>query len=162
MIKKVVNATLLIMSGTILGIFLTAKKTEKILGILGANNAKSKALYEMLKKWITLKAEKKGICSYLEEKGYSTVAIYGISDIGEILLEELINENVVVKYAIDRNAAYIKTTVDVLAPDDDLPVADVVIVTAITFFDEIKSNLKTKIQCPILSLEEILDELLQQ
>ena len=33
---------------------------------------------------------------------------------------------------------------------------DAVVVTAITFFDEIREELTTKIGCPIVSLEDIL------
>ena len=40
--------------------------------------------------------------------------------------------------------------------DDLLEEVDAVIVTAISFIDEIESTLSTKISCPIISLEDIL------
>ena len=43
--------------------------------------------------------------------------------------------------------------------DDTFPKVDAVVVTAITFFDEIKMELSKKLECPIISLEEILYEL---
>ena len=42
--------------------------------------------------------------------------------------------------------------------EDDLAVVDSVVVTAITFFDEIEEQLLQKMDCPILSLEDILYE----
>jgi len=42
--------------------------------------------------------------------------------------------------------------------DDSLEDVDVVIVTAITFFDEIETKLSEKLDCPIISLEDILYE----
>ena len=48
--------------------------------------------------------------------------------------------------------------VDVVTPEDVLEPVDVVVVTAIYYFDEIEENLSGKIQCPIVSLEDILYE----
>ncbi len=45
-----------------------------------------------------------------------------------------------------------------ISPEDELPDVDAVIVTAITFFDEIEEKLTEKISCPVLSLEDILYE----
>ena len=42
--------------------------------------------------------------------------------------------------------------------EDDLKPVDAIVVTAITFFDEIKEKLSEKIDCPIISLEDILYE----
>ena len=47
---------------------------------------------------------------------------------------------------------------DVVSVDDNLEVVDAVVVTAVTFFDEIQEKLSAKMDCPILSLEDILYE----
>ena len=44
----------------------------------------------------------------------------------------------------------------VVAPDSDLGEVDAVVVTSITFFEEIEEMLNSKMDCPILSLEDIL------
>ena len=77
---------------------------------------------------------------------------------GETLYNELDGSGVKVKYAIDRNADQKYADVDVISPEADLPDVDAIIVTAITFFDEIEEKLAEKISCPILSLEDILYE----
>ena len=42
--------------------------------------------------------------------------------------------------------------------DDDLENVDAIVVTAITFFDEIAEKLEEKVNCPVISLEDILYE----
>ena len=61
-------------------------------------------------------------------------------------------------YGIDKKADSIYADVDVVSIDDDLAPVDVIVVTAITFFDEIEENLSEKLDCPIISLEDILYE----
>ena len=63
-----------------------------------------------------------------------------------------------VKYIIDKNADCIYSDVDVITPDDDLEQVDVIVVTAIYYFDEIEEMLSQKVDYPIISLEDILYE----
>lgn len=114
------------------------------------------ALYMLMNQWVKIKQENKSIAEYLEKNGYRQIAIYGMSYAGETLMGELAGSNINVKYGIDKNADRIYQDIDVLTPDDDLPEVDAVIVTAITFFDEIKENLNQKLDCDILSMEDIL------
>ena len=116
------------------------------------------ALYLMMNQWVKIKQENKSIPEYLERNGYKEVAVYGMNYAGETLYNELDGSGVKVKYAIDRNADQKYADVDVISPEADLPDVDAIIVTAITFFDEIEEKLAEKISCPILSLEDILYE----
>ena len=77
---------------------------------------------------------------------------------GEALLDELKDSKVKVVYGIDQNADSIYTDVDIVSADDDLEDVDAIVVTAITFFDEIEDKLSNKVSCPIISLEDILYE----
>lgn len=43
-----------------------------------------------------------------------------------------------------------------LKPDDTLPDVDAIIVTAFFFFDEIEQELEDKIDCPIISIEDVV------
>lgn len=116
------------------------------------------SLYLMMNQWVKVKQENKSISEYLEKNGYKEIAIYGMNYVGETLLSELENSNIVVKYGIDRNAAAIFSDIDVLTPDDELAPVDAVIVTAITFFDVIEEKLSQKLDCAILSMDDILYE----
>lgn len=114
------------------------------------------ALYLMMNQWVKVKQENKSIAEYLESKGYKEIAIYGMNYVGETLLNELANSDVKVKYGIDKNAGTIYSFINVVTPDDNLAEVDAIVVTPITFYDEIKELLSSMIECPILSIEDIL------
>ena len=43
-----------------------------------------------------------------------------------------------------------------LSMDDDFIPVDAIVITAITFFDEIREEVLKKVDCPVVSLEDIL------
>ena len=114
------------------------------------------ALFQMMNQWVKIKQDGKNLSSYFEKEGYKEIAIYGMHFAGETLVEELMGSNITIKYGIDRNADKIYADFDVLTPDSSLEQVDAIVVTAITFFDEISEILKDKVNCPIISLEDIL------
>jgi uroporphyrinogen-III synthase len=117
------------------------------------------ALLIMMCDWMRTKQEGKSLAGYLKEKGYKRVAVYGLSYVGERLLDELRDNGIEVEYAVDQKADPIYFDVEICRPEEDLEEVDAVIVTAITFYDEIKAMLEEKLQCPILSLEDMIQEL---
>ena len=120
---------------------------------------KNKELFLMMTQWVKVKQEGKSFTSYFENNGYQKVAVYGMGFAGEALLNEFKGTQIQVAYAIDKNAEGIYTDIDVVKPEDPLDEVDVVVVTAITYFDEIKELLRGKLQCKIISLEDILYEI---
>ena len=127
-------------------------ETEKV------QSDKHLALYLMMNQWVKVKQAGKSPAAYLERNGYKKIAIYGMSYAGETLLDELKGTGIEVAYAIDRNAASIYSEVGVVSMEDNFEEVDAVVVTAIAFFDEIEEALETKMDYPILSLEDILYE----
>ena len=87
---------------------------------------------------------------------FRSIAVYGMSYAGETLLDELSESDIEVAYAIDKNAESIYLDIETVTLDAELQEVDAVVVTAITFYDEIEKKLKEKIKCPIVSLEDIL------
>ena len=116
------------------------------------------SLFLMMNQWVKVKQEGKNLASYFEKNGYKKIAIYGMSYAGETLIDELKNTNIKVSYGIDKKADTIYADVDIVTMEDTLDEVDAVVVTAITFFDEIEEKLSDKVDCPILSLEDILYE----
>ena len=116
------------------------------------------ALFLMMNQWVKVKQDGKHLVSYFEKNGYKRIAIYGMSHVGETLLNELDGTSTQVAYGIDQNADKIYAEIDILSMGDDLEPVDAVVVTSITFFDEIKEKLSKKIKCPIISLKDILAE----
>ncbi len=113
--------------------------------------------YDALIKWVKLNINEKRIEDYFVEHGYKTVAIYGFGDIGECLFKELSKSDLVkVKYIIDKNSLLSSDKVKVITTDDYLDPVDVIIVTAIHYYDDVLDVLENKISCPIISIEDVL------
>lgn len=116
-------------------------------------------LYLLMNQWVKVKQDNKSMADYLKEEGFKEIAIYGMNYVGETLLKELQDSGIDVKYGIDKNANSICSDIHVVTPEEELETVDAVIVTAVTYFYEIDESLSNKIDCPILSLEDILYEL---
>ena len=147
----------------ILGAIVGAGTTSKIMGrsLADKKNMSDKhlALCLMMNQWVKVKQEGKDILKYFEEKNFKRIAIYGMSYVGERLIEELKESNIKVVYGIDREAKSLYMDRELVTLDDDLKEVDAVVVTAITYFEEIAEKLEKKLECPIISLEDILYEI---
>lgn len=115
-------------------------------------------LFLMMNQWVKVKQEGKSLSEYFERNNYKHIAIYGMSYAGESLVNELKNSNIEIDYAIDKNANKIYADVEIVTLEEELEGVDVIVITAIAFFDEIAEMLDEKIDCPIISLEDILYE----
>lgn len=124
-----------------------------------ALGAKVHQLYMAFDQWLRIRQEGKTLVEYFEKNGYKTVAIYGMKELGERLYDELEGSDIKVKYVIDKNADQIYADVDVVTPDDELESVDVIVVTALYYFDEIAEVLGEKVDYPVVSLEDILYEI---
>lgn len=116
-------------------------------------------LYSAFDQWLHIHQEGKTLVEYFKNNNYKAIAIYGMKELGERLVDELKNSDIKVCYAIDRNADQIYSDIDVVTPNDDLEPVDVIVVTAIYYFDEIVDILSEKVDCPVISLEDILYEI---
>lgn len=116
-------------------------------------------LFLMMNQWVRVKQRGKKIENYFKKNGYKRIAIYGLSYAGETLLDELKNTEIQVAYGIDKNIDGVYADIEIFSADDKLEEVDAIVVTAITFFSEIKENLSKKINCNIVSLEDILYEI---
>lgn len=132
------------------------KARKKALKRIEDDDMKFHEFYSILLQWIHMHNEGKTIGAYLQQCGYHTVAIYGMKELGEELLFELRESEVKVKYAIDKNAEALNVETDVYRPDDELESVDAVIVTAVHWFDDIEKEMKEKLGCPVLSLEDVV------
>lgn len=157
--KKGIISVLSALTGAAVGVGAVEKVERANLSKMKALSDKHFALYCMMNEWVKIKQKNKSIADYLEGQGYKKIAIYGMNYVGETLLSELENTNVKVLYAIDQDAANIYADVEVVSPEDRLDEVDAVIVTPITFFKEIKGRISTKMDCPIISMDDILYEI---
>ena len=118
--------------------------------------------YRLLLKWLEIEQKGRSIRSYFTENGYKTIAIYGMKELGERLFDELKDSEVEVKYIIDKKADMMYADVDIVTPEEPLDEVDAIVVTAIHYMDEIEEMLEQKVDYPILSLTEIVEEVLEE
>ena len=150
--EKMKRGTISVISaiaGTIVGAAIGASKASKIISEdydkMKDLADKHRDLFLLMNQWVKIKQE-----------GNKKVAIYGLSYVGETLLDELKDSSIMLAYGIDKNADNIYADIDVVSLNDKLDEVDVIIVTAITFFDQIVEELSNKVKCPIVSIEDIL------
>lgn len=144
--------------GTVTGAVVSGKISGKAIEQTKLLSNKHLELFLLMNQWVKVKQEGKNLSSYLEKKGYKRIAIYGMSYAGLTLYDELKGSDVEVAYGIDKNADSIYADIEVISMNESLKEVDAIIVTAISFFDEIEEELSQKINVPIISLEDIVFE----
>lgn len=156
--KKSLVGITMALAGAGIGVAAAKKMQENKAQKWQQMSDKHLALFLMMNQWVKVKQEGKKLSEYFGRKNYKNIAIYGMSFAGETLMDELKDSQICVKYGIDKKAVRINKEIDVVTLENELEEVDVVVVTAITFFDEIVEQLREKVNCPILSLEDILYE----
>ncbi len=124
------------------------------------NDVKYKSYCRTLDKWLSVKEKNKKISDCLLKKGLERIGIYGIGMIGRHLLAELEESGVYVVCGIDRNYMAIKNDfgINVISPDDEIPLVDAIVVTTPYIYDDIYDAFRKKIECDIISIDLLLDE----
>ena len=158
--KKISSKIVSFALGGVIGCELYARSIGKILKKELKNTEevidKMTEFYDLLIQWVEVKQRGCSISEYLHERQFDRIAIYGIKEIGELLLKELEGSEVEVAYVIDRDADSLFLPIHVCRPDDSLKSVDAIVVTCIHYFDEIKKTMESKMNCPVLSIEDIV------
>lgn len=157
--KKYIISALSALIGGIVGIVAMGRVDKMEISKLNESSKKHLSLFLMMNQWVKVKQEGKNLGDYFECKGINKIAIYGMSYVGETLISELKETNIEVAYGIDERADSLYASIDIVTIDNALDNVDAIVVTAITFFDEIEEKLCKKVTCPVISLAEILDEM---
>lgn len=144
--------------GLVTGSILCERKLNK--RVYSAQNLSDKhlTLFLLMTQWIKNSQNNKNLVDFFKKHNYSTVAIYGMSHVGQCLFQELQASDIQIRYVIDNAVPNIRITCPILTSRDELETVDAIIVTPVFSYDEIKENLSSKISCPIISLESILYE----
>lgn len=156
--RKILSAGLPLFVGAVIGAIGIAKEMNKVVCKKQEEKEKFRIMYQMMERWMRALQRGHNLGDYFDAHGYKEIAIYGMGDIGKILLQELKGSTVKVKYGIDRNPAA-NSDVRVVVPEEAVEEVDAVIVTAIAYFNEICGVLSQKFSCPIVSLEDIVHEM---
>lgn len=160
--KKSILSILSMAAGAAAGVAVSAaavgKEQNKTINKKQQLADKHLAMVKVYDEWLKVRQDGRSLVQYFEKRGYKNIAIYGMSYLGESLVRELQASDVKVQYGIDKNADNIYSSVEVMNLSDDLPEVDAIVVTAVFFFDEIAEELADKVNCPIISLEDMVYE----
>ncbi|GFI46933.1 putative glycosyltransferase EpsH [Lachnospiraceae bacterium] len=121
---------------------------------------KNRCNCQIMKQFLQIKQDGTTIKDYFEKNRYYEVAIYGFSDLGELLYQELRDSQITVAYIIDRNAGHISADIPILHPGGKLKEVDVIVVTAVYDYVEIREKLCIGNNIPVISLEHVFRALM--
>lgn len=122
---------------------------------------KFRKYYDLCNQWIKLIYDGYFIEDYFKRNGYKRIAIYGMGELGNRLIQSLAGTDIEVVYGIDQNVWVAFADVDIkgINEEERFEGIDCIVVTPIHAFDKIEMKLKCKCTCRIISLEEIIDGL---
>ena len=127
--------------------------------VLKKQNDKYKEYTFLFNRWLELKEKQRNLSEYLIKYGYRQIAIYGLGIMGRHLMEEFKHTEVKISYAIDRKTQLTSPNLEVKGRDDFLPKVDAIVVTPTFDYDAIWIKLKERVDYPVVSLAEILNEM---
>ncbi len=114
--------------------------------------------FNLLDRWLICKEKNNKFTDYFEKNKIETVAIYGMGKIGKHLKYELENAEIKIAYVIDEGERIIYSKEERYNLRDALPLVDIVIVTIIDEFEDIKTKIIEKNKMlKVISLNEIID-----
>lgn len=148
-IVSIVATTAIVIMAAIISV------SSKSLRISRTEKQKYTLMYKTSLRWIQYELKGKTVEECLIRMNCHNVAIYGMSDLGILLFDSLAESAVRVEYCIDRTKSSGGRNVKVYSPDEDFPGVDLVVVSAIYYYEEIKEMLGNKGITNVISLEEL-------
>lgn len=139
------------------GLYWLIKREKKKVAALKTANDRLVDNNHLFSHWLEIKNEGKSISGFFKDLGYKDIAIYGMGELANHLIDDLEGSGIHVAYGIDRDASCCVSRIgNVYSLQDELPEADVVIVTPYYAYEDIKRDLDKKVVCPILSIEDVV------
>ena len=116
--------------------------------------------------WMYLNIRNKRVDHYLRDCNYKKIAIYGMNYFGNRLYDALYRSSVEVVFGIDIGADGIEHDIPIYRMDslelaEKLTYVDVIVVTAISSYQNILNDLKKLCDKPIMSIEDIFLEMMK-
>jgi len=122
--------------------------------------AKKQMLFELFNLWTRVLSKRK-ICEYFSRHNFSTVSIYGYSDAGKSLYEQLCEPSLNVIDIFDKRLVYIpEKQCSTILPSEGNRDVDIVVITVIGNISDIVENLYLLSYKRVISINEILNEMI--
>lgn len=122
------------------------------------NTKKFRSYYYMLNRWIEIEQSGKRIADLFLERNYTTIAIYGMGEIGTRLYYALKDTGVTVNFVLDQQLTGKVHEFPVMATQKQFEEISALVVTIPFAYEEVKKDMSEKTSKPVVSLEHILFE----
>ncbi len=139
--KYIMKKVFLILIGLICGMIFIIYRCGFILENSKKRADKFLAYFELMDQWLTCKEHNHQFTKYFSENNIKSVAIYGIGKIGNHLKYELDRGGIPLSYVIDEKENVIYEKEEHYSLKDSLPMVDVVIVTSVNEYEEIRKKI---------------------
>ena len=98
-----------------------------------------------------------GIQYYFKKRGIERIGIYGWGEAGQLLYELCRNADIEVCFAMDSRRIN-ENRLKIFDKIDDIPVVDMIVVSAIRDFSFIEKKIYGKVTCPIACMDDLIAE----
>lgn len=113
--------------------------------------------FELMDQWLSCKEQNYQFTKYFDENNIKSVAIYGIGKIGNHLKYELEKGGIILSYVIDERENIIYGKEEHYNLKEKLPMVDVVIVTPVNEYEEIKKKiLDNNKMLQVISVDKVI------
>lgn len=154
---KVEGMTIAAMSCILTGTIVQLYKCRQKQGYIKSYGDKYYEYFQLMNRWMIARNEGKKISDYLKKRGIYDIAIYGMGDFANHILEELKDSDIRVKYGIDRDVCCTNSQIsNICSAGDILEDVDVVIITPFLSVESIEGCLKQRCPYKLISLEKII------
>lgn len=140
--------------GYLFATYRNSNKLEK----MSKDCEKDRAILQLLDRWFVQDIEGYKVSNFFADRNIKTIAIYGAGILGDLLYKKIEAENtgIKVKYVIDKDVRRSIRGLKTVAPGDFLADVDMVVVSAITAFNEIRNTMTDIDSSQILSLKDVI------
>lgn len=152
-----INLVIGIIIGAIFAFFVCDYKKNKMLDIYLKKIKKLEMQFHTAIHWKEC-ADNLKIVKWCECKGYQNVSIYGFGYLGKSLFKDLIHSDIKIECIIDNSLTEKVIDSVTCISSQNVKSTQCIIVTVIDQFDNIYSELKGKVDCEIVCIDDVIFE----
>lgn len=118
---------------------------------------KFKNYFDVTNEWIRLRNQGRRLEEFFLKNQWSNIAIYGMGELGNRLVEELKDSSITIKYGIDKNVDRVDGGIEIKKLEEKLFPVDVIVITPFFMYKEIEEELMELVNYPIVSIEDVVN-----
>ena len=131
-------------------------KNIKELELLKDSYDKMKEFYFILLQLIYVHQQGMTLAEYFISNRFERIAIYGTKELGLSLMRELRGTEIRVDYFIDKNDIIEIDGIKTVKPEDNIKSVDVIVVTSVHYFSDIREELRNRTDSKVVSIEDVI------